>query len=52
MSILTESYSYASYEDRVRSQVSFVVGDRHLFSPDNINVFWLDPDTEQVKPIQ
>jgi cytoskeleton protein RodZ len=32
--------------------VSFVVGDRHLFSPDNINVFWLDPDTEAVKPIE
>jgi cytoskeleton protein RodZ len=32
--------------------VSFVVDDRHLFSPDNINVFWLDPDTERVKPIQ
>ena len=32
--------------------VSFVVGDRHLFSPDNINVFWLDPDTEKVKPIE
>jgi cytoskeletal protein RodZ len=32
--------------------VSFVVGDRHLFSPDNMNVFWLDPDTEQIKPIK
>ncbi len=30
--------------------VSFVVGDdRHLFSPDNMNVFWLDPDTETIK---
>ncbi len=32
--------------------VSFIVGDRHLFSPDNINVFWLDPDTEDVKPLK
>ena len=31
--------------------VSFVVGDRHLFSPDNITTFWLDPDTGKVKAI-
>jgi cytoskeletal protein RodZ len=33
--------------------VSFVVGDdRHLFSPDNMNVFWLDPDTETIKAVE
>jgi cytoskeletal protein RodZ len=32
--------------------VSFVVRDRHLFSPDNLNVFWLDPNTEDIKPIK
>ena len=32
--------------------VSFVVGDRHLFSSRQHNVFWLDPDTEKVKPIE
>ncbi len=31
--------------------VSFVVGDRHLFAPDNLTVFWLDPDSEKVKAI-
>ena len=32
--------------------VSFVVGDRHLFSPDDTNVFWLDPDNELIKAIK
>src|SRR5262249_26247762 len=37
--------------------VSFVVRDgsgnpQHLFSPNNMNVFWLDPDTGQMKPIK
>jgi cytoskeleton protein RodZ len=33
--------------------VSFVVGeDRHLFSPDNMNVFWLDPDAEKIKAVE
>ena len=37
--------------------VSFVVRDgsgnpTHLFSPDNMNVFWLDPDTGQMKQIK
>lgn len=32
--------------------VSFVVGDRHLFSPDNMNVFWLDPDAETIKAVE
>jgi hypothetical protein len=33
--------------------VSFVVGDdRHLFSPDNMNVFWLDPDAEIIKAVE